>query len=659
MNQLSFDVKEVRFRSSSSASTYELDFVTAVTRELLTCSSREEILARLPRLLAWDDTRVTLWQRQGKAYAELRGLLLQPATLSLHENIIGTVLASREPSCVNQPFQPSVGALPSTTALPLFEQEELLVVLKLERDFPFEYREYKNLIWLASVVSYLLTSVAEQRKSKLITDLSKAYLNTQEAAIIAERTLEVLVVALKLESGVILEQQGSAMRMLASVGVLPESFGSLSVTTPWLEEVHRQGSVTYYPSSEDAEPKTIDDTFNSFLAYPLAETLPARYILFLASHQVHWWSQAEKDLLRFVAHDLCLALYAASSHSSLQTLLSLESYSLMRSEDNLLNEVVLAAVQTVPGADAGRLLLYNGKKFHFRAAVGYDMPALQQQNLRPIDIKHWPHPTELAWDAGEPRIFSVHQGEHKELLETTTFTSGSEEGVRAVKAMVYFPIVQEGRVLAILMLENFSDAEAFALDSLKAVQMFQSPIALLLREQSFRTLMDNVALTDPLTELENRTSFNIKIAREAGRSKRYLAPFSLLIISVEPLEKQRSSREYDRHSVALVEVARTLKKVMRPGDMLFRWGNDELAAILPNTGYEGGVVAARRCARALKRIPEQGQPQSVYIGVASYPTCAETPDSLINTASVRLAKGRTQDITVFLANKVNVGSLEE
>ncbi len=650
MNKPSSKKRGAHVRSlASDAATYGLDLVTTVTRELMTCSSREEILGRLPRLLEHNgETQVSLWQQQGKAYAEVRGSSLQPIKLALHEKLIEEVISTREPSWFNQP---SASKTVSATALPLFEGEELLVVLKLERDFPFDDREYKNLIWLASTVSCLLTTVAERMKSAVITQLSQVLVTARDTTTMAERTLELLSAALNIESGALLVQQGSSIYALASVGTLPEISSQPSlVTTPWLEEAHKHGKPSYYPSLAYQEPSVIDTKLVSFIAYPIGETLPARYVLFLGSSKVRWWLQTEKDLLASVVCALSLAFNSTVSQTCLQTLLTLENHSLTESDDSLLHEVVRAAVQNVPGAEAGRLLIYQGKKFYFRAAVGYDLSALQHLSLRAMDIQAWPQPAQLAWDSSEPRIFSL--GEQKQMLEGSTLPDG-----RDIKATLYFPIVQQDKVLAILMLDNFTDPEAFAFDSLEAVRMFASPIALSLRERRYRHLLEKVALTDPLTNLDNRTSFNQLVAREVARSQRYASPFSLLIIAIGTFKNPNDTSARARSDAMLVEVARTLKKVMRPSDSLFRWSEDEFAAILPNTAYDGGVVAARRCARAIKRIPEETLPMSIHIGVASFPKCATNTTSLIDLASERLAKGKAHDITVFLAEKLS--TLEE
>ena len=101
----------------------------------------------------------------------------------------------------------------------------------------------------------------------------------------------------------------------------------------------------------------------------------------------------------------------------------------------------------------------------------------------------------------------------------------------------------------------------------------------------------------------------------------------------------------------LIEVAKTLRKVVRPGDLLFRWGGDEFAVLLLNTAYEGAVVAARRCARAIKRLSRGSVSVTAHFGVATYPTCVNDVTTLLQLADERLYEAKAKDITVFLSDE--------
>jgi diguanylate cyclase (GGDEF)-like protein len=491
-----------------------------------------------------------------------------------------------------------------------------------------------------------------------IDQLSQRLLTAQDTFTVADRALEFLLEAFGLKQGALLVQQGSYLHPLASRGQLPKDILSgLPITTAWLEPCYKHGQPLYLDQDSciSEKQKTLEGA-TTFMVYPLGETLPTRFILLLASHKRRHWSKTEKEFLVSVCRILSLSLRFAESQTRLKTLLTLQRHSLTEPEDKLLHEILLAAVQTVPGAEAGSLLLRRGKKFHFRATVGYDLKALEPFSFRDVDMLYWQHPELLSWESSEPRIFSKNDTGQKQILGNSaspeTFRSAGR--VDDIQSNLYFPIVYQGQVLAVLNLDNFHDADAFANDSLEAARMFGPPVAVLLRERRYRHLLEKDSLTDPLTNLGNRRAFDQAMEREITRAQHYQNPFSLLMLDLGNFKAINDTLGHARGDAVLIEVAKTLRKVMRSSDLLFRWGGDEFAVLLLNTAYEGAVVAARRCARAIKRIDQQTVSVTAHFGVATYPTCANNDTTLLQLADERLYEAKLNDITVFLSEEFMV-----
>jgi diguanylate cyclase (GGDEF)-like protein len=488
---------------------------------------------------------------------------------------------------------------------------------------------------------------------KLLKDIdgfSQRLLTAQDTFAVAERALKFLLEVFGLEQGALLAQQGSYFQPLASRGQLPKAIVSgLPITTAWLEPCYKHGQPLSYFLNDH---KTLKGT-TTFLLYPLVETLPTRFILLLASHKQKHWSTSDQELLTSLCRILSLALRLAESQTRLKTLLTLQRHSLTESEDKLLHDILLAAVQTVPGAEAGSLLLRRGRKFHFRATVGYDLKALEPFRFKDEAMRSWQHPEVLAWDSSEPRIFTRKDPEQRQILENSKAPEAFRQAgrVEEIQSNLYFPIVYQGQVLAVLNLDNFHDADAFASDSLEAARMFGPSVAVLLRERHYRHLLETDSLTDPLTNVGNRRAFDQAVEREATRTQRYKTPFSLLMLTIKDFKSLNETSGQPQGDAVLIEVAKTLRKVVRSSDQLFRWGGDEFAVLLLNTAYEGAVVAARRCARAIKRLGEGNVSVTAHVGVATYPTCANTVPTLLQHADERLYEAKAKGITVLLSEE--------
>ena len=71
-----------------------------------------------------------------------------------------------------------------------------------------------------------------------------------------------------------------------------------------------------------------------------------------------------------------------------------------------------------------------------------------------------------------------------------------------------------------------------------------------------------------------------------------------------------------------------MNEVVREGDTAGRWGGEEFALLLPDTGIAGAQRVAERLRRALEEqviLSPEGEPLRVTasMGVAAYPQCAE------------------------------------
>lgn len=645
----------------TDASSSSLGYLTALGVNLMACSSREEILATLLKPLEYSyEATVSLWQQHGDELLEFKAMFSQQPGIRSRDESVLQVFRTSEPNRVTNyryDVANSLSKEPITTSevvLPLRECSEILAVLKLERTLPFTEEEYQHLISLVQTASGHLTTLAERMKSKIVDQLSQRLLTAHDSFTIANCTLEFLLEVLGLEQSALLVQQGNHLRPLASRGQLPQYVvAGLPITSAWLEPCHKLGQPLYaYECSLLSHEQESSFNTTTFVVYPLGETLPARFMLLLASQSQRHWLQTEKEILARVCRTLSLSLRFAESQTRLQTLLTLQRHSLTEPEDKLLHEILLAAVQTVPGAEAGSLLLRRGKKFHFRATVGYDLKALEPFSFRDADMLYWQHPELLAWDSSEPRIFTKKDAEQKQILENSNLPEPFRQAGRVddIQSNLYFPIVYQGQVLAVLNLDNFHDADAFAADSLEAARMFGPPVAVLLRERRYRYLLERDSLTDPLTNLGNRRSFDQTLERETTRTQHYQTPFSLLMIDLGNFKAINDTLGHAQGDAVLIEVAKTLRKVVRPSDLLFRWGGDEYAVLLLNTAYEGAITAARRCARAIKRLSRQSVPVTAHMGVATYPTCVNSITALLQLADARLYAAKEKDITVFLSD---------
>lgn len=492
---------------------------------------------------------------------------------------------------------------------------------------------------LAGLLSHLLGVAAERREAQLCQGLTHL-LKTEKSL---EQALGLILTALHAGAGAMLEQRGSHFETLAQIGT---NASDSTLLTMNLFETEQAWMVAKHNQAHYGTPLTL---------CPMGHSAPARTLLLVYRDTA--WTQADKTLLETA----CTLLHAwqgsQRSRNHLETLLDLERTGLEAAPDELFQRVLEAAVKTVPGAEAGSLLIRQGDNFRFSAALGFDLATLRQATFKTSDMQAWHAHEGTAW-SWEARIVKIDDTFLDHVNDTSNVPEALQRAGRLdeIKANLYMPIVYQGELLAVLNLDNFHDKEAFAEDSLQAAHRFGSPVAVVLREWHYRHLLAQAALTDALTGVGNRRAFEFALKQEVARSARHQETFCLLSLDLSNFKMINDTLGHSQGDLALIQVAKTVQHIKRRSDTVFRLGGDEFAVLLPQTDYEGGIIAVRRYARAIKRITMMGHRLGVNIGVASFPKCASGQEALLELADKRMYSAKSAGHSVHYEPSVDCES---
>jgi len=105
--------------------------------------------------------------------------------------------------------------------------------------------------------------------------------------------------------------------------------------------------------------------------------------------------------------------------------------------------------------------------------------------------------------------------------------------------------------------------------------------------------IERLSLTDQLTGLPNRRSFDARFNEEWHRALREHKPISILIMDIDKFKNYNDSHGHAQGDVALKSFAKTFAETLkRPGDFAARWGGEEFIALLPDTDSKGSIQMA-------------------------------------------------------------------
>lgn len=230
------------------------------------------------------------------------------------------------------------------------------------------------------------------------------------------------------------------------------------------------------------------------------------------------------------------------------------------------------------------------------------------------------------------------------------------------KSVLCQPIMNQGRLVGVLYLENNIATGVFTQNHLEVLRIIAPQAAISIenanlyanlerkvkeRTQELENAYEKIkrlANTDPLTQLSNRRDMLEKISSEKVRMGRNKSCAALILGDIDNFKSINDTYGHDCGDFVLKSISETMKLMIRKQDGIARWGGEEFLFLLPKTDLKGAGIIAEKIRKAICKkdfvYNEQSLPISMTFGVSCFDDPQIDIDISIKKADDALYKGK-------------------
>jgi len=217
------------------------------------------------------------------------------------------------------------------------------------------------------------------------------------------------------------------------------------------------------------------------------------------------------------------------------------------------------------------------------------------------------------------------------------------ESRKLFRSLITSPLISENKVIGILRMDGPRES-AYTQDDLRLLDIIAGFGAVAIQNAQLYSRTQELAIKDGLTGLFVRRHFMERFRKELSRAARKKGVLSLLILDIDNFKEYNDRFGHMAGDIVLKYIARLLNSAVRGGDIVARYGGEEMVVLLCDRNKKEAVQEAEKIRKVLKKSPLTLRRQTAAVtvsgGLAVYPDDATLEEELIRIADERLYKAK-------------------
>ncbi|MCK4236305.1 MAG: sensor domain-containing diguanylate cyclase [Candidatus Krumholzibacteria bacterium] len=292
----------------------------------------------------------------------------------------------------------------------------------------------------------------------------------------------------------------------------------------------------------------------------------------------------------------------------------------------IFHKILDNALDILPSNQVYLILLENQEIIKYTARLQDRGRMVTVENMpKSMGIVNWLH----------REVEAVHATDKAFGLDLSLLASECIKEENICGSVISAPLMARNSLFGILVAVGSSSERGFSDDDIHLLSIMANQAAIAFENYLLYKKLEVESITDGLTGIYNYRFLIRSIELEIKRAKRFNYVFSFVMMDVDNLKKYNDRNGHLSGSKALKDFAGIISRSCREIDLVFKYGGDEFALILHQTGLKGAVSLSKRILRAVQSFEFDGKTPGLLtcsIGIATYPKDASELEELIDKA---------------------------